>query len=437
MISCQNSGKFALFLMVLCASILICNVPQSVAESYRVTLPGVSNGTYKDYTDVTIWKLENGAIVPNTREYFGGNQPPSDNATNMVLNATYRIMLTSGNMGQNFNCTVNTYSDYLWKIDSACTSPYTAAPCMGCQYLQTPSDNYFHALPITHVNPEEQNYWQAYLLDKTGNATNPNLLFRGPNPTVVKDNEEHFDFPGLLAVLKERYKTQVGDGNFPKEFVFVDISLINSVLSQDPASGNPSNGYVLNAEYRFFNSTVSNSTAIPKADTLITRKNIPLPGGNGTTITGSLLWWNIRPVVEDSQRLKELVSKIATMLDSKNKIPYLIYIHCISGCDRTGDVAISHLLDYRKMNPTDAYNYGTTVFDNQGKQHRLTPHGSTQDPHGAWLLPLIKFCNDTTKSGDNACRTGCDFPAPSKFPPLNYYPWNSTKCDCPNNGKSY
>ncbi|WP_419781849.1 hypothetical protein [Maridesulfovibrio sp.] len=407
---------------------LIPNVPQVAAEHFRLTLPGNKIDNFNDYTDVTIWKLENGKIDNSTKEYFGGNQPASDNATNMVVDASYLIQLTSGTMGQNFNCTVNTKSGFTWDIDSSCSAPYNAPACLGCQYIQAPSnDNYFHALPITHVNPAEQNYWQAYLLDKKGK----NLLFRGPNPTLVKDNKEYFDFPGLLAALKNRYKTQVGDGKFPDNFVFVDISLINDDLTQPPSTGNPTNGYVLNAEYRFFDTQVTNATAIPPKNQYV-NGTFEIPAVNATakakTASGALLWWEIQPVETDSATLLSLVTKIGNMLDSSNSVPYLIYIHCISGCDRTGDVSIAHLLNYRKMNPVDAYNYGTTVFDPQGNQHRLTPHDS-------WTAPLTQFCVNSTKSGDNVCQKGCDFPLPAQFPPEKSYPWAKASWGCDLNGK--
>lgn len=404
------------------AFMLIVNVPQVAAESFRLTLPGNKIDKFNDYTDVTIWKVENGTIVPGSKEYFGGNQPPSDNATNMEVDAKYLIQLTSGTMGQNFNCTVNTKSGYTWDIDSSCSAPYNSPACLGCQYIQAPSnDNYFHALPITHVNPAEQNYWQAYLLDKNGK----NLLFRGPNPTLVKDNKEYFDFPGLLSALKRRYNTQVGDSHFPDNFIFVDISLINDDLTQPPSTGNPTNGYVLNAEYRFFDSQVTNATAIPPKNQYV-NGTFKFPSTNATS--GALLWWEIQPVADDAKTLKDLVTEIGNLLDSTNSVPYLIYIHCISGCDRTGDVSIAHLLNYRKMNPVDAYNYGTTVFDPQGNQHRLTPHDS-------WIAPLTNFCKVTTKSGNNACQTGCDFPAPAQFPPEKSYPWAKDNWGCGLNGQ--
>ncbi|WP_415719365.1 protein-tyrosine phosphatase family protein [Maridesulfovibrio sp.] len=428
MVYFQKARGISLVAILFLTALFIANVPQVSAESFRITLPGNTYDSFKDYTDVTIWKLENGKIDNATKEFFGGNQPPSDNATTMEVNASYLIQLTSGKMGQNFNCTVNTKSGYTWDIDSSCSSPYNTRGCLGCQYLQAPAgDNYFHALPITHVNPSEQNYWQAYLLDKNGK----NLLFRGPNPTLVKNSKESFDFPGLLKALKNRYKIQVGDGNFPDNFIFVDISLINSDLTQPPSTGNPTNGYVLNAEYRFFDSQITNSTAIPPKNSYV-NGTVELPASNSSanakTINGALLWWEIQPIATDSETLGQLVTKIGSLLDSKNSVPYLIYIHCISGCDRTGDVAVAHLLNYRKMNPVDAYNYGTTVFDINDAQHRLAPHST-------WRAPLTQFCLNSTQSGENLCQTGCDFPAPAQFPPKNVFPWANATWGCGLNGQ--
>ncbi|WP_319762608.1 hypothetical protein [Maridesulfovibrio sp.] len=381
--------------------------------TYRVTLPGNATDNFHDYTNLTIWQSgKDGKGMNGTQQFFGGNQGPSDNATVLQSTGTYIFQLESGTMQQFFNCTVKTHNN-TWSFDSKCNPPYSSSGCMGCQYIQAPSGNkYFHILPITHVNPGVQSYWQAYLLDQK----NGNLLFRGPNPTLVKNGKEEFDFKGLLNVLKQRYKTQFPSGSFPGKFMFVDISLINSDTSAPPSTGNPSNGYVLNAEYRFFDSTVKSTTAIPSPDKYV-NGTVSLP--DGTSIDGALLWWNIKPEASSGPRLGTLVSKIGDMMESTGGTPYLIYIHCISGCDRTGDVAVSYLLHERRMKPEDAYNYGTTVFDVQGNQHRLTPHST-------WLPGLEKYCE--------GCYSECSFTTPDSFPPQNYYPWNKTswggkKCD--------
>jgi hypothetical protein len=403
-----DSKKFyiAVAISFVAAFILIGNVVHAddSTYTYRVTLPGNATDNFHDYTNLTIWQSgKDGKGMNGTQQFFGGNQGPSDNATVLQSKGTYIFQLESGTMQQFFNCTVKTNNN-TWSFDSKCNPPYSSSGCMGCQYIQASSgNNYFHILPITHVNPGVQSYWQAYLLDKK----NENLLFRGPNPTLVKKGKEEFDFKGLLKVLKARYKTQVPDGTFPDKFMFVDISLINSDLSAPPSSGNPSNGYVLNAEYRFFNSTIKSATTIPPADNYV-NGTVNLP--DGTAIDGALLWWNIKPEASSGPRLGTLAAKIGDMMNRKGDTPYLIYIHCISGCDRTGDVAVSYLLYEREMKPKDAYNYGTTVFDVQGNQHRLTPHST-------WISGLQNYCQ--------GCYPECSFTTPSSFPPKKIYPWHN------------
>ena len=211
---------------------------------------------------------------------------------------------------------------------------------------------------------------RTYLLDM--NKKTGNYLFRGAEPCIQKAGNTGpwtFDYDGLVAGMQQRVQKQLGKSEkLPEKFILIDVSLIN----------NGSESHMLKAEYEFFGGSGSN---IPS--------NAFQPALNedahtiNSDVTGRLLWWDINPLVDgaNSSNLTGLVEKLSFLMNTNNTdantTPYVIYIHCASGQDRTGEVAISYLLSNRNMSSADAFVYGTTIYQpaNDGVQKtRFPPH---------------------------------------------------------------
>ena len=230
---------------------------------------------------------------------------------------------------------------------------------------------------------------RTYLLDM--NKKTGNYLFRGAEPCIQKAGSTGpwtFDYEGLVAGMQQRVQKQLGKTkNLPKKFILIDVSLIND----------GSENAMLKAEYEFFGGSGSNITA-----------NAFQPALNedahtiNSDVTGRLLWWDIMPLVDGakSSNLTGLVDELSLLMNTdntgKNATPYVIYIHCASGQDRTGEVAISYLLKNSNMSSADAFVYGTTIYQpaNAGVQKTRFP------PHDDYLVGAawynLMLCNENS-----------------------------------------
>ena len=209
---------------------------------------------------------------------------------------------------------------------------------------------------------------RTYLLDKKSG----NYLFRGAEPCIQSAGNTGpwtFDYSGLVAGMQQRVQEQLCQSEkLPEKFILIDVSLIN----------NGSEGPMLMAEYEFFGGSGSNITSEAFQPTL--KEAAQTINSN---VTGRLLWWDIMPLVDgaNSSNLTGLVDELSSLMNADNTdanaTPYVIYIHCASGQDRTGEVAISYLLKNRNMSSADAFVYGTTIYQpaNAGVQKtRFPPH---------------------------------------------------------------
>ena len=297
--------------------------------------------------------------------------------------------------------------DSFWKQTFGCLIQTTGGPSPswkavpnaqglteGCQYIaETAATSYLLPASCIPNDNSVNSYPRVYLLDKM----NGNLLFRGSEPCVKKkDGEWIFDYDNLMQVLRSRFKTQVTDGStFPETFRFIDISLISDVSEKD----------MLQAEYVFFGGTTAPQ---PYPATLPLNDYFALPEPKGTTATVSgQFWWRNRPPcvngIEDNQGIDELVDEIAANMDTQGAIPYVIYFHCEAGSDRTGEVAISYLLKHRDLAPSEAYIYGTTIFE-QGGSGGLARSRQNPPPVPNYLDCAQDYCTKQCPAEDN-----CDY----------------------------
>lgn len=200
-------------------------------------------------------------------------------------NATWKLVMEDSFLLSPFTCYIKT-SDTGWTYADNCTHSLSkASNCTGCNYFSDPGGFGFH-IGCLPSNPNVNTYGRLYLLDHR----NGNLLFRGPKPVVQDENGNWiFDYNQFMTVLQKRFKTELPEGldgaGFPPKFLFVDISLIsNDGLEK----------MYLEAENALFG-----GLGTPIAHTLSPAKPAALPpvkvGKIDATVTGQILWWDIRP----------------------------------------------------------------------------------------------------------------------------------------------
>lgn len=303
-----------------------------------------------------------------------------------------------------------------WTYAQNCTASNVSDPnCTGCGTIPTTFPFNFHI-----GCPVDNSYAYAYLLD----ADNGNLLFRGPKPVQRSSNGTVvFDYEGLMSVLQERVKTQL-PGAFPtKDFYFLDISLVN-FAGNTTTSGPITQADILTAEYHGFGGkgdfNMNEYSALPRKGAVPPTITFKLTVNKQTvSVDGRLYWWYMKPSTTGAKNsyLPGLATLLSNLMGKKHDKPYVIYIHCNAGSDRTGEVAVSYLLTHRpRMSTKAAWIYGTTVF-NGGAPWRNIPQPqylAGAEWYAKYLMDKILPVGDTTT-----------LPGSPSFPCL--YPWDNAK----------
>ena len=105
--------------------------------------------------------------------------------------------------------------------------------------------------------------------------------------------------------------------------------------------------------------------------------------------------------------------------------PLVVFFHCNSGLDRTGEVAISYFYHKGSL-PEKAYVYGTTYFNfnPDGSAYRVRePIANPNHPFQSFLNCADAYCGCTYENMDKSTvpgTPGSRYPCP--------YPW-STSCN--------
>ncbi|WP_320173374.1 hypothetical protein [Maridesulfovibrio sp.] len=371
------------------------------------TVSTVANKTFYDNMTTSFSMLkEDGSFGPTYPVTTGPKFVHMLNGTIWKVNT-----LNQSFPGSPYTCMIKVVGgENGWDYAQDCSVSSTSENCTGCAHMSTPGqvDNNSGFVMINsgcvEGNPAIASYGHAYLLD----YKNGNFLFRGPHPTVMKDNKWVFDQKGLLAALKSRSMAQLGKP-LPDSYIFVDISLINDT----------GEGPMLKAEYTHFNGTSSNlkpDSFQPATGT------VPL---SGTNSTGKFLWWQMLTEGNgggNASKLPGLVDYISTTMNNNNKTPYVIYFHCSAGEDRTGEVAISYLMNNRMSEDINAaYVYGTTIFTDpaNSKLGRTTP----KNPVSSYFQGVKWYCSQNSS-------WSCDFSDTTTVPGDQgtcLYPWSKDK----------
>ena len=200
------------------------------------------------------------------------------------------------------------------------------------------------------------------LIDKVGD----NLLFRGSDAVI---RGKAFAIDELVERMKEA--AQKNKIPFPKEFYLVDVSL----LSIERGS--------LEIEERFFadNAHRGEFVNIPVFGIL------PSSGVNKYLASLSAFVNGISGLDNGSISFDiKAVETIRRQLTRRDKsIPIIVYVHCMAGCDRTGEVVAEYRLKFKK-----------DISLAQAVEMNNKECGRPQDAHN--IAAIKKFCTDILRA---------------------------------------
>ena len=337
--------------------------------------------------------------IPSSKNYPCTPVDVHGNAEWVELSPGYWIVTVKDSViNQPLKCLIQTTKGpATWKKADPKTVPSVADTkdlTQGCQYIPDSNSN---VISVGCIPPDYYSTYFSvvYLLDKR----NGNLLYRGetPNPEQQPPGKDPYTYlyDDLMGALKARYKTQVTGGTFPTKFNFIEISLLD----------NTGNWEMVKKEYEFFGGgTDIDPQAYPATQPPEdTYQPLDAPTTiENAQISGQFRWrWRKTcpgEIPDDNTGLANLLDEIDELMNSKEETPNVVFFHCNSGMDRTGEVAISYML-HEGSDPEKAYVYGTTFFSFSG------PGGSARrvrespsHPYPAWLNCATYYCDSQTPS---------------------------------------
>ena len=211
-----------------------------------------------------------------------------------------------------------------------------AATCAGCniskpliRYFTLPPEDIRHILLSQQMESGSQFEPQTvHLVDF--HSKSGNYLFRGNTPLI----NGSFSYELLMAtcrnIAKNRLNRVLSDDAF-----LIDISLINPTVEKQE----------LRQEIAFFNNN-------PDKGFLI---NHP--------VYGALASPNSYPEAQRKQlenapdlgNMDKLVANIKTLIDTRKSTPQIIYVHCSTGYDRTGETIAAYGMHHSALSYECAY----------------------------------------------------------------------------------
>ena len=221
------------------------------------------------------------------------------------------------------------------------------------------------------INPSRAQVDRVFLVDQNGR----NLFFRGADPVI-----NGTDFAIDMLTQRMREAAQARGVNFPNQFHLVDISLLG--VEQG----------TIEIERRFFRDNPSRGQFI----------NIPIfglvPEGLSRYLNG------LATLINDFTRLggdsiaedRRAISTIRRQLTRTDQsMPIVVYVHCIAGCDRTGEIIAEYRLRFnRNLTLTQAVNM------NNNECGRPQALGNFQ--------AVARYCNQVLQGGSR-----CQLPSNS------------------------
>jgi len=201
---------------------------------------------------------------------------------------------------------------------------------------------------ITHPDRNDIVASRVNLVDHYTEGENNNFLFRGSDP-VLRSNEFAYDeLVSLMKVAAEREGVTL-----PDDFYLIDVSLLfveraDLSVERKYFKQNPTQGEFVN--YPVFGHVGGNrfERVIHIADksTNFLAQFLAYP------IFGRLerIFKTVETAEQDLTNLDiKAVTGLRGFLTQKREKPTVIYVHCVAGCDRTGEIVGAYRMQYKNQ----------------------------------------------------------------------------------------
>ncbi len=194
----------------------------------------------------------------------------------------------------------------------------------------------------------------VHYIDSVG----PNFLFRGGLPLIRHSST--FNYLGLKqGIINAGKKAGV---KVPSSFYMIVVNLLNIE--------NPADARRIMVEQKFFQNHPKlgriqvwgmNGTGLSVND--------PALSANRTYLAYNLEGWLNDRLPSRVEELRKWLDGTASVFHGKARLPIVIYIHCIAGCDRTGEFSGAYYLRYLNKS------WEEVNALNQSMCHRNRPFG--------------------------------------------------------------
>lgn len=183
----------------------------------------------------------------------------------------------------------------------------------------------------------------------------PNSLFRGPLPmTTTAEGRSTFDYPGLKQALQTA-TTPVGL-TVPDDFYLIDLDLMQIESRDDAAAIVVERQYFVDApssgEIHIWGMRGTGINVTDRDLTEDVRNNLAL----------HLDDWLEDKLVERVQRIRDWLENGA----AGARAPVVIYMHCLGGMDRTGELSGAYYLRYMDMSWKDVNEINKKIAKHTG-----------------------------------------------------------------------
>jgi len=198
---------------------------------------------------------------------------------------------------------------------------------------------------------------KVHLLDWTKGHNFTNYIFRGNQPDGSSSTGDFFDYVGLKSAL--------------------------SLAAENRSISLPANYYIIDIKLYYLQDPFEEPDIIIETD--FWKANPKLGEFRLTRIIGDLSSPSIYPTFYVEDEAKSIASwqydNLYTFIPSLNQLlytpgpdqlPVVIYFHCECGCDRTGEIAGSYVMNYCGYTFQQAYSWDESIA-------------------GRWILPNHKW----------------------------------------------
>lgn len=199
---------------------------------------------------------------------------------------------------------------------------------------------FFFCEAASHFSPDRKSISRVHLV--SFNKGNNVYLFRGTDPVL---ESKYFAYDALTQLMQKA--ASESNVPFPKQFYLVDFSLLfiektDISIERKFFEKNPNLGRFVN--YPVFGNI---DEKLERLEKIPLKQNI-----EGENLGG------IKYLTKLDIKAVNAINDFMNTHSEANK-PTIVYVHCVSGCDRTGEIIGGYRMQHMGLSLSDAYEKNT------------------------------------------------------------------------------